>query len=153
MEIAEMLDRKCILDDMKAATKREVLYELSETLLSIAPDLDIDEVVNVLLEREKLGSTGIGDGIAIPHGKLSRLDRILLAFGRSKQGVDFNAMDGRPVRLFFLLLAPENSVGLHLKVLAKLSRMLKDESFRKELLSAPGSGDIYSIIKARDELS
>lgn len=153
MEIVEMLDKKCILEDMKAATKREVLHELSETLVPIAPELDVDEVVHILLEREKLGSTGIGDGIAIPHGKLSKLNKILISFGRSKEGVDFNAMDGRPVHLFFLLLAPENSVGLHLKVLAKLSRMLKDESFRRELLSASDSEEIYSIIKAKDETS
>jgi len=108
-------------------------------------------MVDVLMEREKLGSTGIGDGIAIPHGKLKGLDNLLLSFGRSREGVDFESIDGKPVHLFFLLMAPESSTGQHLKALAKISRMLKDERFRSELMSARSAEDLFKTIAEKDE--
>ena len=108
-------------------------------------------MLRVLLEREKLGSTGIGDGIAIPHGKLAGLDEILVAFGRSREGIAFEAMDGKPVHLFFFLMAPENSAGRHLKALAKISRMLKDAAFRENLLEAKTHDDLVRIIAEKDD--
>ncbi|MBW2559034.1 MAG: PTS sugar transporter subunit IIA, partial [Deltaproteobacteria bacterium] len=93
---------------------------------------------------------GIGDGIAIPHGKLAGLEKLVVSFGRSVAGVDFDSMDGRPVHIFFLLLAPEDSAGLHLKALAKISRMLKDVSFREFLIKAETSEDIYNLIVEKD---
>ncbi|HQC23908.1 MAG TPA: PTS sugar transporter subunit IIA, partial [Syntrophales bacterium] len=105
----------------------------------------------VLLEREKLGSTGIGDGIAIPHGKLKGLERLVISFGRSRQGVDFDAIDGKPVHIFFLLMAPESSTGQHLKALAKISRMLKDPGFRSDLMAAENAEEIYRKIAEKDE--
>jgi PTS system nitrogen regulatory IIA component len=110
-------------------------------------------VVNTLLDREKLGSTGIGDGIAIPHGKLADLDELIVTFGRSKEGVNFDSMDGKPANLFFLLLAPENTTGLHLKVLAKISKMLKDNTFRKKLIEAKSKDELYLIIGDKDDAS
>ena len=112
---------------------------------------DPEAMLHVLLEREKLGSTGIGDGIAIPHGKLAGLDEMVVAFGRSREGIDFEAMDGKPVHLFFLLMAPENSAGQHLKALAKISRMLKDAGFRKNLLEAKTHDDLVRIIAEKDD--
>ncbi|MBW2599777.1 MAG: PTS sugar transporter subunit IIA, partial [Deltaproteobacteria bacterium] len=112
--------------------------------------IDRSAMIEVLLEREKLGSTGIGDGIAIPHGKLAGLEKLVVSFGRSVTGVDFDSMDGRPVHIFFLLLAPENSAGLHLKALARISRMLKDISFRESLIKAETSEDIYNLIVEKD---
>ncbi len=108
-------------------------------------------MLHVLLEREKLGSTGIGDGIAIPHGKLAGLDEMVIAFGRSREGIDFEAMDGKPVHLFFLLMAPENSAGQHLKALAKISRMMKDELYRRALLEAKTHEDLVRIIAEKDD--
>jgi PTS system nitrogen regulatory IIA component len=109
------------------------------------------EVADVLLERERLGSTGIGGGIGIPHGKLKHLDRLIIGFGLSRKGVDFESLDGEPTRIFFLLMTPENSAGLHLKLLARISRILKNEPFKQRLLQAKTADEIYEIIKEEDE--
>ena len=103
------------------------------------------------MERERLGSTGIGDNIAIPHGKLANLSGLKLAFGRSLRGVDFESMDGKLSHLFFLLLAPINSAGLHLKALAKISRMLMSATFRENLMRAAQSQDIFQLLAQKDE--
>jgi len=105
----------------------------------------------VLLEREQLGSTGIGGGIGIPHGKLKDLDHLIIGFGLSRKGVDFESLDGAPTRIFFLLVTPENSTGLHLKMLARISRVLKNEPFRERLLQAGDRDEIYQIVKEEDE--
>jgi PTS system nitrogen regulatory IIA component len=112
---------------------------------------DPEAMLRVLLEREKLGSTGIGDGIAIPHGKLAGLDEMMIAFGRSREGIDFEAMDGKPVHLISLLIAPENSAGQHLKALAKISRMMKDEHYRRALVEAKTHDDLVRIIAEKDD--
>jgi len=151
MKITEMLRKDCVIDVLTSATKKDTLRELAQVILREYPEYDDEKVVKVLLDREKLGSTGIGDGIAIPHGKLVMLDQLMVSFGRSPEGIDFNAMDGKPVHLFFLLLAPENSAGLHLKVLAKISRMLKDPDFRMQLLQAESTEALYKIISDKDD--
>jgi nitrogen PTS system EIIA component len=151
MIIAEVLKKEFIIEQLTSRTKGEVLQELADVVLSARADYHPEETVNILMEREKLGSTGIGDGIAIPHGKLNIIDILAISFGRSREGINFNAMDGKPVHLFFLLLAPENAAGQHLKMLAKLSRMLKDATFRKHLLEAPSREDLYRIIIAKDD--
>ncbi len=148
--ITDLLSELCVIDELKAKTKKEVLYELSEILLEEKPSLDSAAVVEVLLDREKLGSTGIGEGIAIPHGKMASLERLIVSFGRSTRGVDFEALDGKPAYLFFLLMAPENSAGQHLKALAKISRMLKDETFRQGLMKAESKTDLYTLIREKD---
>ena len=151
MQIAGMIKKDYIIEELKATTKRAVLAELSEILSRDAEGLPPGAMVEVLLEREKLGSTGIGDGIAIPHGKLKNLDRLMISFGRSRQGIDFDAIDGKPVHLFFLLMAPESSTGQHLKALAKISRMLKDPEFRNDLMAATSAEEIYRKIAEKDE--
>ncbi len=150
MKIAEMLKKDYVIESLTTSTKKDALRELAQVILHDHPQYETETVVKVLLDREKLGSTGIGDGIAIPHGKLAMLDRLVVSFGRSPEGIDFNAMDGRPVHLFFLLLAPENSAGLHLKALAKISRMLKDDSFRRQLIDAGTREELYRIIEEKD---
>ena len=142
MKITELLKETFILGELQAQTKREALAEMVGLFRVELGQIDPEAMLQVLLEREKLGSTGIGDGIAIPHGKLGGLAEMVVAFGRSRRGIDFEAMDGRPVQLFFLLMAPENSAGLHLKALAKISRMLKDAAFRQRLLAAEGPADL-----------
>jgi len=152
MKITDIFSKELIIEDLKARNKRDALVELSSLFLQGHKICDHNAVVNVLLEREKLGSTGIGDGIAIPHGKHSDLDHLIVSFGRSKEGADFDAMDGKPVHLFFLLMAPENTTGQHLKVLAKISRMLKDSKFRGNLMEAKTKDDLFRIIIERDDV-
>lgn len=150
MKILELLDRNCILANLKAVNKQGVLEELAGALVPGQDGLTLQTVVEVLLDRERLGSTGIGDNIAIPHGKLANLSKLRLAFGRSLKGVDFSSMDGKPTHLFFLLLAPINSAGLHLKALAKISRMLMSQSFRESLMKAASVDEIYQLLAERD---
>lgn len=151
MNITDLLQKEFVVRELKSKTKKEVLFELSEVFLRGDLIVDCDAMVEVLLEREKLGSTGIGDGIAIPHGKLPGLENLIVSFGRSKDGIDFDSLDGKPVHLFFLLMAPENTAGQHLKALAKISRMLKEESFRKDLMEGETSDDIFLIIDKKDK--
>ncbi len=151
MKITEMLRKEFILEDLKADNKRDVLAEMVGVFARGECRVDPEAMLQVLLEREKLGSTGIGDGIAIPHGKLAGLEEMVIAFGRSKDGIDFEAMDGKPAHLFFLLMAPANSSGQHLKALARISRMMKDGVFRRNLLEAKRHDDLVRIIDEKDD--
>jgi PTS system nitrogen regulatory IIA component len=150
MKIFDLLAPERIMPALQATNKRGVLEELSKTLIEGSNGLSLQTVMEVLLDRERLGSTGIGDNIAIPHGKIAQLTELKLSFGRSLKGVDFDSMDGKPSHLFFLLLAPADSAGLHLKALAKISRMLMSQSFRDNLMKAPGVEEIYRLIAERD---
>jgi PTS system nitrogen regulatory IIA component len=150
MRIIDLLAPECILPDMQSPNKKGALEELAKTLVPGADGLELPKVMEVLLDRERLGSTGIGDNIAIPHGKLPQLSQLVLSFGRSLKGVDFDSMDGKPSHLFFMLLAPVNSAGLHLKALAKISRMLMSQTFRDNLMRAEGDQEIYRLIAERD---
>ena len=107
-------------------------------------------MLEVLTEREKLNTTGIGEGVAIPHGKLAGLPRLYASFGVSRPGVDFSSIDGRPTQLFFALIAPENSAGIHLKALARISRLFRSPQFRESILQAPDAGRIYALIAEED---
>lgn len=150
MRIEEALKENCISADIKGRNKKEALYELCEVLYKAGLIKNIQEVVNIIIEREKLGSTGIGEGIAIPHGKMKDIDSILCAFGKSKGGIDFDAVDRKPVHIIFLLLAPEGSASLHLKMLSRISKILRDPSIRKKLLELDGAHDIYTYIVEED---
>ncbi|TSA48028.1 MAG: PTS sugar transporter subunit IIA [Deltaproteobacteria bacterium] len=151
MKITEMLKREFVLEQLKAGNKQDALAELAGVFAQGRINVDSEAMLRVLLDRERLGSTGIGDGIAIPHGKLPGLEEMVVSFGRSREGIAFEAMDGKPVHLFFLLMAPENSAGQHLKALAKISRMLKDANFRKYLLEAKMHEDLFRIIVEKDD--
>lgn len=151
MNIANMFKKEFIIEELKSTTRREVLTELSQIFSHAHIKVDYDNMVEVLLEREKLGSTGIGGGIAIPHGKLAGLENLIVSFGRSKDGIDFDSVDGKPVHIFFLLMAPENSAGQHLKALARISRMLKDDSFKDDLINATSVESLYRIIIEKDK--
>jgi PTS system nitrogen regulatory IIA component len=150
MKILDVLQPEAILPELKSQTKQEVLEELSAPVAQLA-QIDPAALVRVLLERERLGSTGIGGGIGIPHGKLPNLNQLMIGFGLSRKGVDFESLDGAPTRLFFLLVTPENSTGLHLKLLARISRILKNEPFKERLLQATSREQIYGVIKEEDE--
>ncbi len=149
-KLTDMLPVGQILPDLKARNKKNVLEELCAPVVAAYPAIDFGILMEVLKEREKLGSTGIGDGVAIPHGKLAELQDIVLVFGRSKAGVDFDALDGKPTHLFFMVLAPENSAGIHLKALARISRLLKSQVVRQELMNAKDAAQIISVINAQE---
>jgi nitrogen PTS system EIIA component len=154
VKLADILRESCVVADIKGTTKREILYEMVETLKKAKLIDDIDSVVEIIMEREKLGSTGIGDGVAIPHGKMKKLNTILCVAARSKEGVNFDAVDRRPVHIFFLVLAPEDSASMHLKVLSRISKVLRDQSFKKKIIKLADAHDIYAnIIEADDKLS
>jgi PTS system nitrogen regulatory IIA component len=150
MKICDVLDKKSILPDLKARNKLGVLEELVVPVAEIA-GVTQKELTKVLMDRERLGSTGIGGGIGIPHGKMKNLESLVLGFGLSRKGVDFESLDGQPTHIFFLLVTPENSTGLHLKLLARISRILKNDPFKSRLLEASDSNEILGIIKDEDE--
>ena len=145
----DILREESIISELNATDKKGVLEELTGPVAE-ASGVDREEMVRVLLERERLGSTGIGDGIAIPHGKLKSLRSLLVGFGRSLKGVEFEAIDGKPAYLFFLLMAPENSTGAHLQMLARISRLLKDNTFRERLMTAADRSNLYRAIADED---
>jgi PTS system nitrogen regulatory IIA component len=149
MKITEVLYKEAILVDLKANDKKGVLEELSKPLSQIA-GINQQELVRVLMEREQLGSTGIGGGIGIPHGKLKKLDNLVLGFGLSRKGIDFDSMDKRPTHIFFLLVTPENSTGLHLKVLARISRLLKNDDFKEKLFQISDAEEFLNEIEQVD---
>jgi PTS system nitrogen regulatory IIA component len=150
MTIEEVLKEPCVIANIQGITKEDVLVELVSALKKASLIKNEQEVVGVILEREKLGSTGIGDGVAIPHGKLKGLHNIICVFGRSLKGVEFDAVDQKPVHIFFLLLAPENSASLHLKMLSRISKLLRDTSFRNRLMELGDSHDIYRSVVEED---
>ncbi len=150
MKIAEILSPEMVIPQLHGASKAEVLSELAQCLCKTHTEVTFDRLLAVLNERERLGSTAIGDGIAIPHGKLRGITQILGVFGRSSGGVDFDSLDGNPTNLFFLLVAPEDSASLHLKALARVSRLFKDSGFRQRLLDAPEASELYRLLKEED---
>ena len=150
LNIAELLGEELIIDDLKGASKLDVLREFSELLYANRKVEDREGLTRVLAAREALGSTGIGDGVAIPHGKLRQLKGVVLAFGRSKKGVDFDSLDGEPAHLFFLLVAPEDAPGEHLKALARISRLMKDGRLRHSLMQADGRKEIKSLLAGEE---
>ncbi len=150
MKITDFLTPEMVVPELKAQSKPEVLKELAARLSGAHPEIPADELTAVLAERERLGSTAIGDGIAIPHGKLPSVSKILGAFGRHARGVDFESLDGNPTHLFFMLVAPEDSTSLHLKALARVSRLFRDGSFREKLMVAADAGEIFRLIKEED---
>lgn len=151
MKITDFLSPQSVIPELSARNKAEVLRELATTLQEVDPGLRGKDLVAVLAERERLGSTGIGEGVAIPHGKVTGMGRLQAVFGLSHHGVDFEAIDGRPTHLFFALVAPENSAGVHLKALARISRLFKNPAFRSAILSAGDARAIYDLIIQEDE--
>jgi PTS system nitrogen regulatory IIA component len=151
MLLSEVLKEENVLADLSAKDKRTVIEEMAEAVSRSYGSVDRTALVQVLLEREKLGSTGIGDGVAIPHGKLVGLDRPIVAFGRSRKGINFEAIDDQPADLFFLLVAPENASGIHLQLLARIARILGSSSVRKKLREGRSQRDLYKAITESDQ--
>lgn len=150
MKLIEILSPQMVLADFTAADKEGAIAQICAHIAKQRPGLKVDDMVRTLLEREKLGSTGIGEGVAIPHGKLNGIETLVACFAKSSAGVDFQAIDNNPSHLFFVLLAPNNSAGLHLKALARISRLLKSQEFRDRLLRADDAAGIFKIISDED---
>jgi len=150
MRIDDFLAEDMVVSALEGRKKDDVIEELAEVVSGHHPEIDHWKLVGALQDRERLNSTALGEGVAIPHGRLPGVKRVVAAFGRSPQGVDFNSLDGKPTHLFFLLVAPEDSAGAHLKALARISRLLKDESFRARLMQAEDAATLYGIIREED---
>jgi PTS system nitrogen regulatory IIA component len=151
LKIRDFLDAAGVIPDLQGRDKQAVLKEMAERVAFHHPSLNPQELLRVLAEREKISSTAIGEGIAIPHGKVSRANQVYGVFARSLQGIDFNSLDGQPTYLFFVLIAPENSAGDHLKALARISRLFKDRDFRGRLMKGKSSQEIFDTIREEDE--
>jgi len=150
MKICEILNKDSIVADLESTHKNGVIKELSQAIAKTT-NASPDDIATVLMERETLGSTGIGGGIAIPHGKLNAVESVTVGFGLSREGVEYDSLDNRLVHIFFLLLTPENSTGDHLKVLAQISKLLKKTQFKEGLRGATSLDEIYNIILEQDE--
>ncbi len=152
MRIFDFLNEKAVSADLKAQDKNSAIKELTDLLIKAGQlkPKDKDSVIKVLLNREALGSTGIGQGIAIPHGKCEYVSELIGSFGVSKNGIKFDSLDGEPAYIFFLLLAPIESSGPHLKALARISKLLKDKYFRDSLKNADSEKTLIKIIKDED---
>jgi len=151
MKITDFLDRKAIKIGLTSTDKEGILKELVDVLAE-AKDLgDRKAIVKALLERESLGSTGIGQGIAIPHGKTDKVKELVAVLGVSRKGVNFDALDGEPVYIFFLLVAPKDTAGPHLKALAQISRLLRDNYFCELIKRCQTPEELYELIKREEE--
>lgn len=151
MKITDFLSAQSIIPALVSRDKAGAIAEMAEGLASCYQQLDRSKVQAVLLERERISTTAIGEGVAIPHGKLAGVDRVLGVFARSLEGVDFASLDGAPTRLFFALIAPENAAADHLKALARISRLLKDGDFRRRLIDATNRQELFTLIAEEDD--
>ena len=150
MKINEILGKENIIADLTGKNKESVLLELTEFLKQNGSVKDKDALLLALVEREKLGSTGIGENVAIPHAKSDEIDSILTLFARSVEGVDFDSLDKKPVHFVCLVIAPTQSTGHHLKALARVSRLLKNQELRDNILKAQDCKGIYSVLLEED---
>lgn len=153
MKITDFLSKKAIITDIKSTKKEDVIKELADALINAGEieKRDRNKLIEALMAREALGSTAIGQGVAIPHAKCDSVTKLVAAFGLSKKGVDFDSLDGEPAYIFFLLVAPQDSAGPHLKALARISRLLKDKYFRDSLRACTDAESIINIIAREDD--
>ena len=150
MKIMDILVSDAVILNLGPGGKREVLAEMAGSLAKVEPQIEADRLLEVLLEREALQSTGIGEGVAIPHGKMAGFDRLVASFARSPEGVDFDSIDGQPTHHLFLLVVPEHSGGQYLKALARISRFFRDPTFRQQLTDAETVRDVLQAIAEED---
>jgi PTS system nitrogen regulatory IIA component len=151
MKIMDYLSEEWVIPDLQGTDKSSILKELSSVLVKPCQVSSVEELLQVLLDREKLGSTGIGEGIAIPHGRLKKLKKFFISFGRSLRGVDFDSIDRKPSHLFFLVIAPENSAVDNLKLLSRIVTLLKEPSLKKRLMEVHSQKELFQIISEEDE--
>lgn len=151
MKVHELLDPKYILTEFKSENKDDVINELVDLLGGDNRVVDLEEVRKCIFEREKIMSTGVGKGFAIPHGKTNSITDILAAFGRTEKAIEYNSLDGEPVNLVFLLVGKDNLVGKHIKLLSRISRLMNNEEFRKKLIKAESKEAILKIFEEEEQ--
>lgn len=151
MRLAGFIKTDLIFTDLKSASKDAVLEEFAKSIANRTSNISEVDIINALKNREKLGSTGIEEGVAIPHGKIKNMDQIIIAVGRSLKGVDFDAHDHKLSHMFFVLLVPENETALHLKVMARITHLLRSKKLAEKIMSAKSEKEIYDILLTEDE--
>ena len=153
MQISEFVDERAVSCELTGTTKEAIIRDLVGLLVrsGAIKDRDAGKLLQILLEREALGSTGIGQGVAIPHGKTDCVQTLVGAVGVARSGVDFESLDGETAHIFFLLVAPQDSAGPHLKALARISRLLKEKHFRDSLRNAKDEKTLIKIIRDEDQ--
>lgn len=150
IKISDVLKRNTVIPSLKAINKPGVIKELAENLTKEHPAINSERLIEALNEREKLCSTALDSGVAIPHAKLSGISSIVLGFGRSEKGIDFDSLDRKPTHLFILLVSPENTTGQHIELLARISMIFKDPEFRSRLMNADSQEELYEYIISED---
>ena len=151
MKISDVLERNTVIPALKAKDKEGVIVELGELLSDTHPVVNKERLVEALLEREKLCSTAVDSGVAIPHAKLSGISQIILGFGKSEHGIEFDSLDRLPTHLFIVRVSPENPTGQHIELLARISMILKNSELRSRLMKASSKEEIYEYIISEDE--
>ena len=151
MRIAQFLEPGDVTVAVPPGSKKEVLSALVDLLVSNHEDLNREQLLQILLKREELRSTGIEEGVAFPHGRVPGLENLLACFGRCRQGVDFDSFDGKPTHFFFVLLIPEHAQGSHLKALARLNRLFQNADFRARVLEVEDASEVYKTIIEEDQ--
>jgi nitrogen PTS system EIIA component len=151
MKIMDYLKEDSVISDLQGIDKLSVLKELSRVLVKPYQSPLAEEITEAVLEREKLESTGIGEGIAIPHGRLKKLEDFIISFGRSVKGIDFESIDSKPTHVFFLVMAPENSTASNLKLLSRIVTTLQNASFKKQIMKASSQRELFQLIAGEDD--
>jgi fructose-specific phosphotransferase system IIA component len=151
MKVLDLLSKNYIIADLKGQSKEDVINELIDLFKEDSRVIDLEKVRDAVLEREKIMSTGVGKGFAIPHGKTNAVNDILAAFGKTTQPIEYDSLDGHPVYLVFLLVGKDNLVSKHIKLLSRISRMMNKDEFREKLIKAKSSDDILEIFKKEEE--
>lgn len=150
MKISDVLERETIIPDLQSRTKEDVVRELAENLASAHPGINDEKLIEVLMEREKLCSTAVDSGVAIPHAKLSGISDIIAGFGRSVEGIDYDSLDAELTHLFIILVAPETSIGAHIQLLARISKIFRNPDLRAKLMTLETKDEIYDSIIMED---
>ncbi|MDR2818899.1 MAG: PTS sugar transporter subunit IIA [Endomicrobium sp.] len=150
MKIMDFLSQDAIIVDLKATDKKSAIVELAEVLKNTKKIKNSDDIINIVLERERLGSTGIGQGVALPHGKTDLLQEQIGVLGISRKGIEFNSLDGEPVHIIFLLVGPVEVAGQHLKALSRISRLFKDKFLRQAIKEAKTTQEVVKLIQQED---
>ena len=151
MDISQILKKECVFPDLRSTTKKQVIKELSENISSEIENLNAEKINEILTEREKLCSTALDSGIAIPHGKLSEISKIIMGIGISKKGIDFESLDGEKTHIFILLIAPHNASKPHIEVLARISKIFKNKRLREKILNSETKEEIYNLVIDENE--